>query len=116
MPDLLRTRLTEIEPPAVHLTVAGGARVRVAGRAFGWLRCAGERRWVWGAFAFTFALAGGARDVEVVAYGLGGVARARVVFRPLHDVRAPRVARARLGLRFGPYRAPRVRAAAELAR
>ena len=87
MPFLLRTRLVNLEPEQIALTVQGKAHVRVRGNAYGWLRCGRERRWVWGAFDETFAVSLGALlargtarvdrggELRVSALGLGGFAQ-----------------------------------------
>jgi hypothetical protein len=74
MPLLVRTRLTAIEPPALALTVQGKARVRVLGQVCGYVQCAGERRWAWGAFDETFQLERSQGAVTVRVVGLGGAA------------------------------------------
>jgi len=74
MPVLVRTRITPVEPPALLLTVQGKARVRIRGQVCGFVQCAGERRWVWGAFDETFQIRRQAGPLRVHALGLGGLA------------------------------------------
>jgi hypothetical protein len=106
MASSLRTRLSYIEPPQVALTVRGQARVRVRGNAYGFVRCAGEQRWVFGAFDETFQVRR-APLLKISALGLGGYARTEVRFLPGPDLTAGQVAR-RARLRWSAPRIPRV--------
>jgi hypothetical protein len=106
-----RTQIERLEPEHVSLTMDGRARVRVCGRALGFVACAGERRWVWGAFDESFqvsaAVVAGPR-LAVVAGGLGGRAQRWLSFRPVVDIAAPRAAPRLRRLRWSPYRTPHV--------
>jgi hypothetical protein len=108
MPWSLRTRLSQAEPPEVVLTVRGQARVRVRGNAYGLLRCAGEARWVFGAFDQTFRLRR-AGELKISALGVGGYASTSVRFLPGPDLTAGRIP-ARARLRWTAPRVPRLRA------
>jgi hypothetical protein len=115
MPSLLRTRLLAPEPGSIALTVHGRARIRVCGNAYGFVRCQGMLRWVWGAFDETFQLCFArscAREherpgVHIMALGLGGLARSTLRFVARHDLtvtRLPTVGR----VRWSPLRIPRL--------
>lgn len=86
----MRTRIVAGGPQRVAVTVDRQVRVRVAGVAYGFVRCRGERRWVWGRFDLTFRVSKpSAGKLTVVAWGLGGRASYSVEVGPLHDLRAP---------------------------
>src|SRR4051812_1101951 len=113
MSQRLRTAISAVEPRQVLLTLSGRARVRVVGRAFGFLRCGPSVRAVWGGFDETFLVSHpspllhsrAATALSVVAFGLGGVSRARVAWAPVADLapaKAPRPAK----LRFRPLHVP----------
>ncbi len=103
-----RTRLSRVAPRRVLVTVDGEVAVRVAGEAHGWVRCGGRFRGAWGSFDHTFRVRGVARDVAVVAAGLGGRVRQTVEWRPIRNLRhAPAPVRPPAG----PRRMPPVRLA-----
>lgn len=105
---LVRTRLTAIEPPELALTVQGKARVRVRGQVCGYVQCADQRRWAWGAFDQTFQLARTQGSLEVRVLGLGGVAWQTVRFRTEVDLRLVRLPAALGRLRWARVRVPAV--------
>jgi hypothetical protein len=90
MPFLLRTRVERVTPEQVALTVDGHARVQVRGHTYGFVSCAGERRWVWGAFDETFRLARTMPKIALSAWGIGGFARRTLQFIGTLDLSMPR--------------------------
>lgn len=88
--------IERIEPETVRITVHGRARIRVQGRGYGSLRCAGQRRWVCGTFDETFRVENPADDsIDVVGTGLGRC-RARIHWAPITDVSLPALPTLRL--------------------
>lgn len=106
---MFASRIERIEPERVLLTSRRIARIRVVGTGRGWLRCAGERRWVWGRFDHSFVVHGPQRVVTVSVLGLGGWQRRKVEVRARWDLTPPRP-RGRIQLRLRLPRAPRLRA------
>jgi hypothetical protein len=105
-------------PEQISLTVEGRARLRVRGNVLGFVRCGGERRWVWGAFDETFQLAraqisarapeGALRRATVIsAWGLGGYARKKIQFVGTLDLSLPRMPLPKR-LHWSDYPSPRL--------
>jgi hypothetical protein len=114
---MFASRIERIAPERVLLTSRHTARLRVVGTARGFVRCAGERRWVWGRFDHTFVVHGSQRVVTVTVAGLGGWQRRKIEVRARWDLTPPR-APGRVQLRMRRPHAPRLRAlsSADLAR
>jgi hypothetical protein len=81
--------LARVEPARVSVTVDGCARVRVVGRVHGYVRCAGESRWCWGAFDETFLVHEARAAIAVQAWGLFGRASAEVHCEGVADLKSP---------------------------
>lgn len=81
--------ITKLTPTRVLVTTKGQARLRVQGKALGWLRVGRERRWVWGRFDETFVVRPRQKEtVQVAVVGLGGGQR-QLVASPVIDLQAP---------------------------
>lgn len=108
MPLSLRTRLSAVEPPNVALTVAGHARIRVRGNAYGCVLLGRELRWAFGAFDHTFRVARTSAERRVLVLGLGGFASTVVRFLAPRDltVRVPQVHTSRVS--WSRVRIPRI--------
>ena len=104
------SRIERVEPDRVLLTSRASARIRVVGSALGWVRCGGERRWVFGRFDETFVVRVTRAALEINVVGLFGFRRQRVAVTALFDLRPPRVAASRRRVRFASPRVPRLRA------
>ncbi len=82
-----RTRLDVILPERVTLISGDRLPVRVVGYVLGFVRCAGERRFVWGKVDETFWVRAQKRlNLRVRASGLGGQAELAVQLRAKHQL------------------------------
>jgi hypothetical protein len=110
MPFFLRTRLAVPEPPVIALTVGGKARVRVRGQVYGFVYCAGELRWAFGAFDQTFRISRrGRQDVSFHALGLGGWSRVKLPFSAPHDLTVRQTPGRVRRVHWSPLSVPRLR-------
>jgi hypothetical protein len=80
-----------ISPERVVVAASGGARLRVAGRARGFLRVDSTWRWVWGDFdeIFVIAVAEDQKAIDVSILGIGSGGTQRVQCHPLIDIQRP---------------------------
>jgi hypothetical protein len=85
------TSLHALRGEPLRLAQRGELVVRVHGRCFGVVSCAGRRKWCWGAFALAFVVPGEPGSVTVQAFGLLGVRRMRVELDPQAELNEPTV-------------------------